>query len=271
MKGDLEQAHDLAPYFDWNLTEECYQYRECTRVWNQGPGGGREGPRRGPELHPAAQGGVDRGVPAGPRRRWRSICADSRRARQHRALPPGTAERRWSAAVPHHLIPPVVRSPQRRRDEPSGRRLRPIQDLWRIRRALSDLSLRFPMFGGPTHDRAWEGLHVVHPPPAPPSPTDGASTSLGRPARPGPDQCRRPRGRSAPRVGGCRGRRLVAHARPPGGLPVGPGGLARPRRPRPDGAEGRERQAAAAPDVYDIDLEYNSAATVSALHAQGRR
>ena len=38
MKGDLEQAHDLAPYFDWNLTEECYQYRECTRVWNQGPG-----------------------------------------------------------------------------------------------------------------------------------------------------------------------------------------------------------------------------------------
>ena len=42
MKGDLEQAHDLAPYFDWNLTEECYQYQECTKVYN--PADGKEYP-----------------------------------------------------------------------------------------------------------------------------------------------------------------------------------------------------------------------------------
>jgi hypothetical protein len=38
MKGDLEQAHDLATYFDWFLVEECYQYSECTSVDNSGPG-----------------------------------------------------------------------------------------------------------------------------------------------------------------------------------------------------------------------------------------
>jgi len=38
MKGDLEQAHELAPYFDWFLVEECYQYSECTSVENSGPG-----------------------------------------------------------------------------------------------------------------------------------------------------------------------------------------------------------------------------------------
>jgi hypothetical protein len=38
LKGDIEQAHDLAGVFDWNLTEECYQYQECTSVQNSGPG-----------------------------------------------------------------------------------------------------------------------------------------------------------------------------------------------------------------------------------------
>ncbi len=30
LKGDIEQAHDLAPHFDWTLNEDCYLYAECT-------------------------------------------------------------------------------------------------------------------------------------------------------------------------------------------------------------------------------------------------
>ena len=29
LKGDIEQAEDLEPYFDWTLNEECFQYKEC--------------------------------------------------------------------------------------------------------------------------------------------------------------------------------------------------------------------------------------------------
>ena len=29
LKGDIEQAKDLEPYFDWTLNEECYLYSEC--------------------------------------------------------------------------------------------------------------------------------------------------------------------------------------------------------------------------------------------------
>ena len=29
LKNDLEQIHDLIPYFDWQLSEECFQYNEC--------------------------------------------------------------------------------------------------------------------------------------------------------------------------------------------------------------------------------------------------
>ncbi len=29
LKGDIEQAVTLQPYFDWTLNEECYQYSEC--------------------------------------------------------------------------------------------------------------------------------------------------------------------------------------------------------------------------------------------------
>ncbi len=30
LKGDIEQAHDLAAVFDWTLNEECYMYAECS-------------------------------------------------------------------------------------------------------------------------------------------------------------------------------------------------------------------------------------------------
>jgi hypothetical protein len=29
LKGDIDQAKDLEPYFDWTLNEECFQYKEC--------------------------------------------------------------------------------------------------------------------------------------------------------------------------------------------------------------------------------------------------
>lgn len=29
LKNDIEQIHDLLPYFDWQLNEECFQYDEC--------------------------------------------------------------------------------------------------------------------------------------------------------------------------------------------------------------------------------------------------
>jgi len=32
LKNDLEQAADLEPDFDWALTEQCFQYRECDRL-----------------------------------------------------------------------------------------------------------------------------------------------------------------------------------------------------------------------------------------------
>ena len=38
LKGDLEQAHDLADTFDWTLNEQCYEYNECTLISNEGPG-----------------------------------------------------------------------------------------------------------------------------------------------------------------------------------------------------------------------------------------
>jgi len=29
LKNDMDQIHDLLPYFDWALNEECFQYKEC--------------------------------------------------------------------------------------------------------------------------------------------------------------------------------------------------------------------------------------------------
>jgi hypothetical protein len=45
LKGDIEQARDLAPFFDWTLNEECFMYSECTSVEGDGPGdNGKERP-----------------------------------------------------------------------------------------------------------------------------------------------------------------------------------------------------------------------------------
>jgi len=38
LKGDIEQARDLQPSFDWTLNEECFMYDECTTVSGDGPG-----------------------------------------------------------------------------------------------------------------------------------------------------------------------------------------------------------------------------------------
>jgi endo-alpha-1,4-polygalactosaminidase (GH114 family) len=32
LKGDIDQAHDLWPYFDWTLNEQCFQYDECDKL-----------------------------------------------------------------------------------------------------------------------------------------------------------------------------------------------------------------------------------------------
>ncbi len=46
LKGDIEQAKDLAPSFDWTLNEECFLYDECLSATAAGPGDHR-GPRAG--------------------------------------------------------------------------------------------------------------------------------------------------------------------------------------------------------------------------------
>lgn len=38
LKGDLEQAHDLAQDYDFTLNEECYMYGECSSVYNPADG-----------------------------------------------------------------------------------------------------------------------------------------------------------------------------------------------------------------------------------------
>jgi hypothetical protein len=32
LKNDLGQVHDLLPYFDWALDEQCFQYQECNKL-----------------------------------------------------------------------------------------------------------------------------------------------------------------------------------------------------------------------------------------------
>ncbi len=32
LKNDLGQVHDLLPYFDWALDEQCFQYTECSKL-----------------------------------------------------------------------------------------------------------------------------------------------------------------------------------------------------------------------------------------------
>lgn len=38
LKGDIEQVQDLVGDFDFTLNEECYQYKECTNVYNPADG-----------------------------------------------------------------------------------------------------------------------------------------------------------------------------------------------------------------------------------------
>lgn len=79
LKGDIEQAHDLAPYFDWFLVEECYQYSECTSVDNS------SGPGSDGLTHPGVQSftRLDKAVWVAEYKsftatRWANICANSR-------------------------------------------------------------------------------------------------------------------------------------------------------------------------------------------------
>lgn len=78
MKGDLEQAHELAPYFDWDLVEECYQYSECTSVDNTGPGADGKtypGVQSFTKLNKAVWVAEYKSFTA---TRWSSICANAR-------------------------------------------------------------------------------------------------------------------------------------------------------------------------------------------------
>jgi hypothetical protein len=78
LKGDLEQAHDLAPYFDWNLTEECYQYTECTKVYNPADGKDYPGLQSFTRLNKAVWVAEYKTFTT---TRWSSICTNS--AAQH--------------------------------------------------------------------------------------------------------------------------------------------------------------------------------------------
>lgn len=77
MKGDIEQAHELAPYFDWFLVEECVQYDECLRVSGSGTG---EGARPGVQSFTRSGKAVwvAEYRPA-PRATWRQVCRWGRR------------------------------------------------------------------------------------------------------------------------------------------------------------------------------------------------
>jgi hypothetical protein len=75
MKGDLEQAHDLAPFFDWNLTEECYQYRECTSVYNPADDKTYPGLQSFTKLNKAVWVAEYKSFTSA---RWSAICSDSR-------------------------------------------------------------------------------------------------------------------------------------------------------------------------------------------------
>ena len=114
MKGDLEQAHDLAPYFDWNLTEECYQYRECTKVYNPADGRTYPGVQSFTQLGKAVW--IAEYKPMA--KRWSSICSDSRTlAPQHRPLPARAAQ---PGAVGCRARPPRPPSGDLRREHRSA-------------------------------------------------------------------------------------------------------------------------------------------------------
>lgn len=74
LKGDIEQAHDLVNDFDWTLNEECYQYNECSTVYN--PADGLDYP--GLQLF-VAQGKAVwvAEYKSYTTTQWQSVCADS--------------------------------------------------------------------------------------------------------------------------------------------------------------------------------------------------
>lgn len=79
LKGDLEQAHDLVGNFDWTLNEECYEYSECTDIYNSG-GPGADG-KNYPGLQLFVQANKAVWVAeykAYSSTAWASICADSK-------------------------------------------------------------------------------------------------------------------------------------------------------------------------------------------------
>ncbi len=74
LKGDIEQAHDLIGDFDWTLNEECYQYSECSTVYN--PADGKDYP--GLQLFVQANKAVwIAEYKSYTATQWATICADS--------------------------------------------------------------------------------------------------------------------------------------------------------------------------------------------------
>jgi hypothetical protein len=74
LKGYIEQAHDLVDNFDWNLTEECYQYAECTHVYNPADGKDYPGLQVFVQQNKAVWIAEYKNYTS---TQWASICADS--------------------------------------------------------------------------------------------------------------------------------------------------------------------------------------------------
>jgi len=75
MNSNIEQAHDLAPYFDWFLVEQCYQYFECTSAYNPADGKTYPGVQSFTSLNKAVWAAEYKRFTA---TRWANICANSR-------------------------------------------------------------------------------------------------------------------------------------------------------------------------------------------------
>lgn len=75
-KGDLIQVRDLVDDFDWTLNEECFQYNECTSVWD--PNLKKEVP--GLQLYAQANKAVFVAeYKAFTESKWNKICSDSQK------------------------------------------------------------------------------------------------------------------------------------------------------------------------------------------------
>jgi hypothetical protein len=74
LKGDLEQAHDLVSYFDWDLNEECYQYNECTNIYNPADGKNYPGLQVFVQANKAVWAAEYKNLSS---TQWAATCADS--------------------------------------------------------------------------------------------------------------------------------------------------------------------------------------------------